>query len=247
MNQSFYSAAVAAQHQQWRLNIQGNNIANVNNYGFKAGRGTFSALMNYTVPGTQADVPVGVGARMNQTATNYTPGPFATTGRTMDYAIQGEGFFGLADPATGEISFTRTGAFILSEFQVPVGEADENGVTEMETVYRLADSEGRLVLSQTGEVIEVTDRTAEQPVGVFDYINYDGMLHLGDNRFLATEKNGQLRFGTGTVRQGMLELSNVDLAEEMTKVIESQRAYSMALKMVQTSDEVESTINGLRS
>lgn len=250
MNQSFYTAAVGAQQQQRRMNVQGNNIANVNNYGFKAERATFSALMNYGIAGAQGDdLPVGVGAIISQTATNYTAGPNATTGRTMDYAILGDGFFGLYDPASEEVSFTRTGAFILSEFQVATGETNADGTAEMETVYRLADEDGRFVLSNRGEVINVNvaDQTAEQPVGVFDFINYDGLQHVGGNRFLPVEKNGQLRFGTGTARQGVLELSNVDLAEEMTKVIEAQRAYGMALKMVQTSDEIETTINGLRS
>lgn len=248
MNQSFYTAAVGAQQQQRRLNIQGNNIANVNTHGFKAERGTFAALMNYTIPGAEGDdLPVGVGVQVIQTATNYAAGASATTGRFLDYAIQGDGFFALADPATGDVSFTRTGAFTLSEFQVLTGETDENGEPEMETVYRLADAEGRFVLSREGQPIDVTDQMEAQPIGVFDFINYDGMQHVGGNRFVPVDKNGQLRFGTGTARQGMLEASNVDLAEELAKVIESQRAYSMALKMVQTSDEIETTINGLRS
>lgn len=248
MNQSFYTAAVGAQQQQYRMNVQGNNIANVNNYGFKAERGTFAALMNYSIPGAEGDgLPVGVGAVLEQTATNYAPGAYATTGRSLDYSIEGDGFFALVDPASGDISFTRTGAFVLSEFLVPTGETGADGLPVTQTVYRLADGQGNFVLDRMGRIIDVTDTAAELPVGVFDFVNYDGMQHLGGNRFAPVEKNGQLRLGTGTVRQGVLELSNVDLAEEMTKVIEAQRAYSMALKMVQTSDEVENTINGLRS
>ena len=110
----------------------------------------------------------------------------------------------------------------------------------------LSDGDGRFVLSSTGGMIEVTDHTAEQPVGIFDYMNYNGMEHVEGTRFLAVEKNGGLHLGSGTLVRGMLEASNVDLADEITKVIESQRAYSMALKMVQTSDEIETTINNLR-
>jgi len=93
----------------------------------------------------------------------------------------------------------------------------------------------------------VTDYQVEQPIGIFDYTNYDGMLQLNDTRYLPADKNGDLWLGTGTLRQGVLEQSNADLAEELTKVIESQRAYGLALKMVQTSDEIETTINNLRS
>lgn len=248
MNQSFYTAAVGAQQQQQRLNVQGNNIANVNNYGFKAERATFATLMNSGLTGIDnVRVPVGSGAQVIQTSTNHASGAFATTGRSLDYAIEGTGFFALVEPASGEVSFSRTGAFTLSEFQVPTEEVDENGAFILETVYRLADAEGRFVLNRQGGVINVTDPEEALPVGVFDFINYEGMEHAGDNRFQPVDKNGQLRLGAGTVRQGMLELSNVDLAEELAKVIESQRTYSLALKMVQTSDEVETTINGLRS
>ena len=72
------------------------------------------------------------------------------------------------------------------------------------------------------------------------------MLHADSGRFSAIEKNGDLYMGTGTVKRGVLERSNVDLAQELVKVIESQRAYSFCLKMVTTSDEIETTINGLR-
>ena len=83
-------------------------------------------------------------------------------------------------------------------------------------------------------------------IGVFDYAIMDGMLHANGSRFLPKDKNGDLYWGTGRVEQGVLEISNVDLAHEMVKVIEAQRAYSYALRMVQTSDEIETTINGLR-
>ena len=94
-------------------------------------------------------------------------------------------------------------------------------------------------------VIDVDNKDAELDIGVYDYLIYDGMTHADSGRFLPIDKNGDLYLGTGKVRQGYLELSNVDLAQEMVKVIESQRAYSYALRMVQVSDEIEQTINGL--
>jgi flagellar basal-body rod protein FlgG len=84
-------------------------------------------------------------------------------------------------------------------------------------------------------------------VGVYDYGVYDGMLRLDGTRFLPVDKDGNLWYGSGTLIQGKLESSNADLAKEITKVIEAQRAYGMALKVVETSDEIESTINNLRS
>ena len=116
----------------------------------------------------------------------------------------------------------------------------------METVQYLSDGEGRFVLSTEGGLIRVEDHESMLPVGIFDFNNYNGMEHVGDTKFRNIEKNGDLYIGTGRLVQGALELSNADLAEEVTKVIEAQRAYGMALRMVQVSDEIETTINGLR-
>ena len=124
---------------------------------------------------------------------------------------------------------------------------DEEGQPIIETVWCLTDGEGRFVLSDRGGLIEVEDQNDDLPIGIFDYNNYNGMQPLTDTRYLPVEKNGGLWMGTGTLMKGVLEMSNADLAEEMSKVIESQRAYGLALKMVQTSDEIEATINGLRN
>lgn len=241
MNMSFYTAALGAKQQQQRMNVQANNIANVNTFGYKAKKPSFSALMYSTVGGIDgAELPKGTGTRMIMAGTDFREGATRDTGRSLDYAILGRGFFALVDPTTQEISYTRDGSFTMSQFQRP------NMDGEMETVYMLGDGDGRFVLSDEGRTIEISDPDAPQPVGVFDFVNTDGMLHAGANRFVPVGKNGQVRYGEGTARQGVLEASNTDLADELTKVIEAQRSYGYALKMVQTSDEVESTINGLR-
>lgn len=191
-------------------------------------------------------LPSGVGACLWTTDTNFGRGPVSETRKDQDYYINGDGFFAIADLNTGEISLTRNGAFVISELIRPTGETDENGEPVTERIYYLSDNQGRFVLSTTGGMIEVEDEHEEQPVGVFDYINYNGMEHINGTLFRAVDKNGGIRAGTGKLMRGFLEMSNADLAEEMTKVIESQRAYGMALKMVQVSDEIETTINGLR-
>lgn len=248
MNQSFYVGAVGAWQQQQRMNIQGNNIANVNTYGFKAEKGRFTNLIYQNLTGIDGEqLPVGVGSKLLMSSTDFSTGSVYTTGRPLDYMIEGDGFFGLVDLSTGEVSFTRNGAFTKAEYRQATGETDANGNPIYETIYCLSDGEGRFVLSNQGGLIQVDDPQDELPVGVFDYQNYDGMLHTDSTRFLPVDKNGGLYLGDGVLHKGALEMSNVDLAEEMTKVIESQRAYSMALKMVQTSDEIETTINGLRA
>lgn len=247
MNQSFYTGAVGAQMQLRHLNIIGDNIANLNTYGFKADRTDFLALMYQDHRGVEDDLPIGVGTRLLMTSTDFSQGAPVDTGRSMDYMIEGDGFFALVDLVTGEVSYTRNGAFMMSEIERPTGQTDENGEAIMERIFCLGDNEGRLVLSETGGLIEVTDPTEKLPVGIFDYSNYNGMTQLDDTRYLPVDKNGNLWRGTGKLIQGYLEGSNADLAHEYSKVIEAQRAYGLALKMVQTSDEIESTINGLRT
>ena len=257
MNMSFFSAAVGAQQQQRRMNVQANNLANVNTHGYKAEQATFHQLMYGDIRGINEELPRGTGTQMMKATTNFASGPIQDTGRTFDFAIFGDGFFALYDPADGEISFTRDGAFMMARFVVPPEEDAEPEIDpdtgeeippQPKEVWRLSDNEGRCVLDSMGNFIEIDpkDKDAELDVGVFDYNVYDGMLHLDSSRFLPVDKNGGLYLGTGEVRRGVLEMSNTDLALEFTKVIEAQRAYSYALKMVQTSDEVEQTINGLR-
>ena len=247
MNHSFYIGAIGAHQQQQRMNVQGDNIANVNTHGFKGSSGRFSSLVYENMVGiNDAQLPAGAGGKLLMTSTNFRPGSAMTTGRPQDYYIEGDGFFALVDLATGEISLTRNGAFSMAEHMRPTDEVDENGQPILESVFCLSDGQGRFVLGEDGGIIEMTDPSAIQPVGIYDCSNYDGMLHLSENRFLPVEKNGELWFGSGKLVQGAIEMSNVDLAEEISRVIESQSDYVLALKMVQTSDEVESTINSLR-
>ena len=250
MNMSFYSAAVGAIQQQQRMNVQSNNIANVNTHGFRAERASFGALMNRDVIGIDnAELPKGTGTRMTKATVDFNPSGFIETGRTFDFAINGDGFFALYDPPSGEISYTRDGAFTAAQYWV-----DSNGEeAQPKPEWRLSDNEGRCVLDPQGNFIvldmdEVKENRAglELRLGVFDYAIREGLEHADSCRFVATDKNGQLYLGTGVVKRGLLELSNTDLANEFIKVIESQRAYSFCLKMVTTSDEIETTINGLR-
>lgn len=247
MNQSFFTGAVGAYQHQTRLNVHADNIANVNTYGFKAQRASFASLMYENLNAIeQEQVKSGTGTRIQMTRTNHGQGGSITTGKAQDYMIQGDGFFALADLSTGEITFTRNGSFQVSGLLEPTGNLTEDGEEETQIVYYLTDGEGRFVLNTQGALIQVDDQNAECPVGVFDYRNYDGMLRQDNSQYLPVDKNGNLFLGSGTVVRGMLELSNTDLASEITQVIEAQRAYQVSLKIVQTSDEIETTINNLR-
>lgn len=259
MNISFYTATTGAIQQQGRLDVHGNNIANVNTYGFKAKKPTFTQLMTQEIPSIEEYLPRGVGARMIQADTDFSESinGFAGTDLDLDYAINGDGFFALLDPMTGEFSYTRDGSFTISSFQETetVDTYDENGnITGQEqqqvTNWYLSDGRGRFVLGTDGAPIQVEDPQATQrdplPIGIFDFVNTDGMQSLSDNRFAPVEKNGQVRLGTGKLVQGYLEASNTDLGYELAKVVETQRTFSYLLRMITVSDEIESTVNSLR-
>ena len=266
MNISFYTATTGAIQQQDRLDIHANNIANVNTFGFRAKQPSFSQLMTGPVTGIEDTLPRGVGARVEDAATDFRQSGLTGTERMLDYAINGSGFFALLDPTTGEISYTRDGSFTLSQIKametVQVTDpadpddpfAEPTTHTEVQEVdhWYVSDGMGRLVLGTDGARIEVDDETAAStdipplPIGIFDFINHDGMRSLGDNRMVPVEKNGNVGFGSGELVQGYLELSNADLATELTKVIESQRSFQYMLRMITTSDEIETTVNNLR-
>lgn len=245
MNLSFYTAAVGVEQQQARLDVHGNNIANVNTDGFRAKVPVFTALMRDVIDGIDGEeLPRGCGSRMDAATTNFSTQALAETGLPFDYAIEGNGFFALVDPATGEYSYTRDGSFTKSHYQI-MGQ-DEDGNPALEDVWYLSDGRGRFVIGRDGRPVEVTSDKDELPVGVFDFINYDGMSSGSDNVFTPIEKNGQVQLGTGKLVQGYVETSNADLATEFVKVIETQRAFTYMLKMIQTSDEIETTVNSLR-
>lgn len=248
MDQAFYIGAVGAHQQLRHLNIQGDNIANVKSQGYKAHKARFANLMYQKDSRTAGDAQdKGVGTRVMMTGTDFGQGPAADTGRVMDYMIYGRGFFAVREPDTGEISYTRNGAFKMSEMLTDTGETDEEGQPVMEAVFYLSDGLGRMVLDQNEELIPLDSPNQEDlPIGIFDFDNYDGMIDLDGTRFQPVAKNGEVRPGSGTLIGRYLESSNMDLAEALTKVIEAQRAYGLALKVVQTSDEVETTINNLR-
>lgn len=246
MNLSFYTAVNGAAMQMNHMNVTGNNIAHVNTYGYKADVAGFANLMYGYFLGPEDEMSYrGSGTVLVETSVNYQQGSLTGTDRVFDFVIDGEGFFALYDPQTEEITFSRDGSFTMAETTL-----DADGTKG----WRLADNNGRFVINQEGNFIEIdpevnhVDHTVDSlNIGVFDFTIRDGILRNGPSGFLNIEKNGGIQIGTGTVIQGYLEESNVDLAKEMSKVIEAQRLYSYATKMIVTSDEVEQTINGLKS
>lgn len=235
MYTSFYTAARGVIEQQKRLDVVANNMANLNNYGYKSKNATFSELMHYNLNnayGEETAVKAGTGVLMTKTNTDFSPNGAMQTDSPYDFAIMDKGFFMLENPQNGQITYTRNGRFSLSQFG---------------NEFYLVNDSGNYVLDQNGNRIRVTGGNLSGEIGVYRFNVLDGMLSVGDNEFLPTEKNGNpILDANAKVKNYALESPGVDLAEEMSRVIESQRAYSYAMKMVQTSDEIVSTVNALR-
>lgn len=236
MDASFYTAARGARTHQEKLNVISNNLANINTNGYKAKSSVFNSLMYYNMRAADNEttkLTAGTGVMQQRTETNFGESGYDQTLGKYDFAISGEGFFMLRDPGSGAISYTRNGKFSLSLRQ--------DG-------FYLVNDAGKFVLDQAGAPIRVVDSKLQSQVGVYTFANTNGMESIGENEFRPLAKNGNpLLVADAKVINGCLEMSNVDLAQEMARTIEASRAYSYALKMVQTSDEVEQTINSLRN
>lgn len=262
MNMSFYVGALGADASQKKMGVISNNLANINNTAFKPKNAIFSDLINYNLndsPEAKTDLQTEAGTTVVRTNTEYSPAAFHTTGQPNDYAIgNANAFFKLQDPSSGEITYTRNGHFHAGE--MPDGKfylftesgkhvLDENGKKMLadDTALKAIESAGQT----GGNTANANNATEEvkQKIGVYT-INYPSRLvNKGDNELAirpGDQNNKDSVIQNPILESGTLESSGTDMAKEMTRLIESQRAFTYALKMVQTSDEVEGTINQLR-
>lgn len=262
MNMSFYVGALGADASQKKMGAISNNLANINNTAFKPKNAIFSELINYNLndsPEAKTDLQPGAGTTVVRTNTDYSPAAFHTTGQPNDYAIgNANAFFKLQDPSSGEITYTRNGHFHAGE--MPDGKfylftesgkhvLDENGKKMLadDTALKAIEASGQT----GGNTANANNATEEvkQKIGVYT-INYPSRLvNKGDNELAirpGDQNNKDSVIQNPILESGTLESSGTDMAKEMTRLIESQRAFTYALKMVQTSDEVEGTINQLR-
>ncbi len=236
MYTSFYTAARGAMEEQRKMDIIANNFANVNNNGYKPKQAVFTDLMYYNLNNyTGEDTPMkaGAGNLVEQTKINFDPSAYVPSEGEYDYAIVDEGFFMLRSPITNEITYTRNGHFSLSK---------------RGTQFYLVNDTGNFVLDQNRNPILVTDGELSGEIGVYGFNILDGMQSVGNNEYVPVVKNGAPFLIRGArVVDHTLEMSGANVADDFTRMIEAQRAYSFALKMVMTSDEVVSTINSLRA
>lgn len=250
--QAIYTAGLGLSSQQTRLDTIAANIANADTVGYKSTRADFKdalyAFMDSPVADSEdANLLVGSGVVLGATTTDFSDGSLSATGNLLDFAIQGEGFFSVRNTA-GETLYTRNGSFSVSP------EGGDNYLVTAQGYYVLDREGNRIAVPGDSSEINVSDdgvlSTAAGELarlGIAAFSNPDGLSAAGDTCYAATEVSGEPEAAEGmTVVQGSLESSNVSLAQEMTLLIRSQRAYSLASRALQTADDMEGLANKMR-
>jgi len=239
--------------QQTRMAVIANNLANVNTTGFKKGRPIFEDLMyqNIRQVGAQTtqdtELPTGFqlgsGVKVVATEKLHTQGNVQQTENSLDVAINGRGYFQILMP-DGEINYTRDGSFALDS----TGQMVTSGGMPLDPNITIPEDALSISIGRDGIVTVVQpgspDAVQVGDIQLADFINPAGLAPVGENLFVESVASGAPVIGTpgedefGSVFQGSLETSNVNVVEELVNMIETQRAYEMNSKAISTTDEM---------
>ena len=257
---SLYSAATGMDAQQVNLDTISNNIANVNTTGFKRSKVEFQDLLyqdrkqaggqtasGNTVP---TGVSLGNGTRVVSTNKVFTQGQLTQTGEDMDVAINGEGFLQVtADD--GSTLYTRDGSLKRSSTGLVVT-SDGKEVTGLGSIPTNAVDVSIAANGQITYTLNDGSTQAGSQIQLARFQNPGGLKAMVGNLFQKSEASGEAEVGTpgnngfGTLEQGYLEMSNVNVVQEMVNMIVAQRAYEINSKAIQTSDSMLGEINSLK-
>lgn len=261
MMRSLWTAGSGMVAQQANVDVIANNLANVNTTGFKKVRTDFQDLIYQAVrqagatTGPDNMLPTGVqmGHGVRQVATQhiFTEGNFQSTGNSLDVAIQGDGFFQITKP-DGTIAYTRDGT-LKKDGQ---GRIVTSEGYFLEPAITIPSTATELTISAEGLVsATIPGQTTTQDIGQIQlvrFVNPAGLDSIGGNLYKETAASGAPVVGNpgtdgaGTLVQQYLEMSNVQVVEEMVNMIVAQRAYEINAKAVTTSDEMLSTANTMK-
>lgn len=253
MNPALWISKTGLDAQQTRLSVISNNLANVNTTGFKRDQAIFQDLIyqNKRQAGAQttedtrlpSGLSLGTGVRVVATEKLHTQGNITQTGKPLDMAILGRGFFQIQQ-ADGSVSYTRDGSFQM--------DADGQVVTSqgqlLQPSLSIPSDTQSITIGQDGVVSVITgNNTSPTQIGniqLADFVNPAGLQPEGNNLFTETASSGSPLVGTpglnglGNLESGSVETSNVNVVEELVNMIETQRAYEMNSKVISTTDQM---------
>jgi flagellar basal-body rod protein FlgG len=253
MNVALWASKTGLDAQQTRMAVVSNNLANVNTTGFKRTRPVFEDLLYQNVRQVGAQTSqdtqyptgmyLGTGVRVVSTEKLYTQGSLLETGGNFDVAVQGRGFFQVLLP-DGSNAYTRDGSFQLDsqgQLVTPSGYQLQPAITIPDSAQSVTiGADGTVSVTQAGE----TQPVVVGQVQVVDFINAGGLQPRGENLLIESAASGPPQVGTpglnglGTLVQGSLETSNVNVVEELVAMIETQRAYEMNTRAISTVDQM---------
>lgn len=231
MIQSYYTAINGAKSNQENLNVISNNMANIQTTGFKKSKAEFSELLYTKIDNSNNGEVKGSGSKINKVDVVFSQGPLTDTGRNTDFAITGDGFFQVQFGESTQ--FTRDGNFSISKI-------DSKNYLMYQGGYVLGSDEKPIIIeNKNSEVINV---------GVFQFENNENLVSSGNNLFHIENENANYSASqSSNTLRGYLEQSSVDITEEMINLLKSQRSFQLNSKIIQTADEIEQTINSLKS
>jgi flagellar basal-body rod protein FlgG len=253
MTPALWAAKSGLDAQDTRMAVISNNIANVNTTGFKQSRGVFQDLLyqNVSQVGAQntqdtqlpSGLYLGTGVRLVATEKLYTQGGLSNTGNALDVAIQGKGFFQVLMP-DGTLAYTRDGSFQVNS----QGQMVTSAGYQLQPAITIPANASSLTIGSDGTLSAIiaganTPTTLGQ-LQLVDFVNQGGLEPRGQNLVTESAASGAPQVGTpgvgglGTLLQGNVEASNVNIVQEMVSMIETQRAYEMNSKSVQTTDQM---------
>jgi flagellar basal-body rod protein FlgG len=261
MQRSLFIAATGMEAQRLSIDVISNNLANVNTTGFKKSRADFQELLYQGIKSAGASsaegaelpsgIQVGLGVKPAAVQKMFQQGDFVSTGNSLDLVIEGQGFFQITKP-DGEIAYSRAGALKMNS----EGNIVNSDGYALEPAITIPANTLQITIAQDGTVsaLQAGSSTPTQvgQIELAQFINPGGLNATGKNLFLPTAASGEPITGNpgsdglGTINQGFLELSNVNVVEEMVNMIVSQRAYELNSKVVQSSDEMLATANNIK-
>ncbi|MCL5254914.1 flagellar basal-body rod protein FlgG [Aliidiomarina maris] len=254
MHPALWISKTGLDAQQRDISIISNNLANASTIGFKKDRAIFEDLLyqNINQPGGQStqdtELPsglmIGAGAKVVATQKIFGQGNMQTTDNSLDIMINGPGFFEILMP-DGTIAYTRNGQFTLNN----EGDLVTPGAGHpLQPAINIPDDAQSITIAKDGEVsVKIAGDAQNQVVGQINlamFINPTGLEPRGENLYVETAASGQPQVnvpgidGTGSIVQGALETSNVNVTEELVNLIESQRVYEMNSKVISSVDQM---------
>jgi flagellar basal-body rod protein FlgG len=254
-------AATGMQAQQTNVEVISNNIANVSTTGFKRSMAEFQDLLYQSAArvGTSSSeagtilptgTQVGLGVRNAGIARVLTQGSLTQTDNKLDLAVDGRGYFGVKLP-NGDTAYTRDGSFKQS----PTGELVNNQGYPIDPGIVIDPTARDVTVNQAGEVIVTQANGKQATVGrlqLFMFANESGLEAQGGNNYTETDASGSPIQGVpndpgfGTIRQGYLEASNVNVVQEITSLIQAQRAYELNSKVIEAADQMMQTTSQVK-